>query len=157
MYNCSWQTSQNGPSIFFLGASLTGYDTDPSLTGRWSLILRQARHRLVSGEFFLLHGWSFKRTPASEQINPSPTKFGNCAETYPWVHLLKGYGGENQNVHGIALQWKGVRPPEYQDSLRGETWKRVADPCFNCQEIIRIHGGAVGNFSRYSGSAGGPP
>lgn len=63
----------------------------------------------------------------------------------------------NRNVHGVALQWKGTRPATYQDSLRGETWKRVADPCFNCKELIDIHGGRVANFDRYSGSIGGPP
>lgn len=31
------------------------------------------------------------------------------------------------------------------ESLRGETWKRVTDPCFNCQELIRD----VSNFNRY--------
>ena len=129
----------------------------PELTGRWGLILKQARYRLVAGEYLSLHGWSYKKTPASERDPTVPTKIGNCAETYPYAHLLKGYGGENRNVYGISLQWKGVRPAEYQDSLRGETWRRVADPCFNYQELIRIHGGKVENFSRYSGSAGGPP
>ncbi|CDM30622.1 unnamed protein product [Penicillium roqueforti FM164] len=84
-------------------------------------------------------------------------KIGNCAETYPWVHFLGSWSIGNRNVHGIYLQCKDLRPAQYEDSLRGETWKRVSDPCFNCQEIISIHGGVVSNFSRYSGSAGAPP
>ncbi|OJJ87633.1 uncharacterized protein ASPGLDRAFT_32127 [Aspergillus glaucus CBS 516.65] len=59
---------------------------------------------------------------------------------------MKGYGGQCQNVKGIAVHWKGVRGPEYDDSLSEKVWKWVADPYINCQELIEIHGANPNNF-----------
>lgn len=87
MYNCTWKTQPNGTSDFFLGASMSCYNVDRTLTGRWGTILRQARYRLVAGEFTSLSGWSFGKAPASE--HGKSTKIGNCAETYPFLHLLR--------------------------------------------------------------------
>jgi hypothetical protein len=57
----------NQQSGFFLAASMIGYNVKPELTGRWGLILRQARYRLVAGESLSLHGWSYQKIPASER------------------------------------------------------------------------------------------
>jgi hypothetical protein len=90
MYNCTWLVRLNGnaPSVFFLGASLTGYELRKDLVGKWPAVIRNARHRLVAGEFLSLNGWSFNNTPALEKADVR-TKFGNCAETYPFVHFME--------------------------------------------------------------------
>lgn len=78
-------------------------------------------------------------------------------ETYSWVHFLKSYNRVNEDSQGISLQWKGVRTPDDQHSLRGAAWKRVTDPCFNCQESIRMHAGIIANFYGCSGLVWGYP
>jgi len=88
MYNCAWRASPNGQTYFFLGASLTGYNSKIHLVGRWRTVFQRARYRLVAGEFISLNGWSFKHPPASLQATRF-SKLGNCAETYPFVHFLQ--------------------------------------------------------------------
>ena len=79
MYSCLWV---QGTDKFFLGASLGGYTFKDNLVGSWPLPVKRGRCQLVGGEPVTLSGWSFSRRPAEHQV------IGNCAETYPIVHLL---------------------------------------------------------------------
>jgi hypothetical protein len=88
MYNCTWRVSATGQAHFFLEASLTGYNVRVDLVGQWSRVIQKARYRLVAGEFLSLHGWSFSCSPA-RMCGSASTRFGNCAETYPFVHFLQ--------------------------------------------------------------------
>jgi hypothetical protein len=97
--------------------------------------------------------------PLPSYASVSSSSFESCLDIIcnTWWITIRGRSSENQNVSGISLQYKGVRGPIYEDGLGGQTWRRVADPCENCKELIRLHGGNLANFFRYDGSAGAPP
>lgn len=90
--NSRQETSDNNTSLdlllgllnkFFLGASLGGCVHKDRLVGSWRLPVKRARYWLVGGEHITLSGWSFSKRPELYQT------IGNCAETYPIVHLLR--------------------------------------------------------------------
>ncbi|KAI2723100.1 hypothetical protein DTO039G3_1614 [Penicillium roqueforti] len=116
--NSRQETSDNNTSLdlllgllnkFFLGASLGGCVHKDRLVGSWRLPVKRARYWLVGGEHITLSGWSFSKRPELYQT------IGNCAETYPIVHLLRGLNMTNGNVHGLALRKKAVREPRPND------------------------------------------
>jgi hypothetical protein len=80
MYSWLWVPNANK---FFLGASLGGCIQKAHLVGSWPLPVKRARYWLVGGEPVTLAGWSFSKRPEQYQ------RIGNCAETYPIVHLLR--------------------------------------------------------------------
>jgi hypothetical protein len=187
MSNCTWESENGPAKFFLgasltVGVSLTGgsLDSFQSADGIWISVIQRERYKLMAhGERSAVVGWlEFQPlSPVGDQpegdthrklcrmlsLSPSASvsssSFESCLDIIcnMWWITVRGYGGNNENVHGISLQYKGVRPPTYQDSLSGEMWRRVADPCKNCQELIRLHGGNVANFFRYAGSAGAPP
>ncbi|PLN77510.1 hypothetical protein BDW42DRAFT_196490 [Aspergillus taichungensis] len=61
-------------------------------------------------------------------------RFGNCAETYPFVNLLLPRMGENvRTSRGLALErsatWEYKYPANIHDGLK--------PPCGNCKELLR--------------------
>ncbi|KAJ5800343.1 uncharacterized protein N7518_002411 [Penicillium psychrosexuale] len=123
MYSCLWVPNANK---FFLGASIGGY---------W----------LVGGEHVTLSGWFFSKRPEEYQT------IGNCAETYPIVHLLRGLNATNGNVRGLALAKKALRASQYENTLSGRFRNAVTNPCKNCQFLVELHGGDLQNFCRFAG------
>ncbi|KAJ5550160.1 hypothetical protein N7461_004858 [Penicillium sp. DV-2018c] len=100
MYSCFWVPDTDK---FFLGASLGGCVFENSLVGSWPLPVKRARYSLVGGEPVTLAGWSFSKRPEKHQA------IGNCAESYPIVHLLRGLDGRNRDVHGLSSRRKRSR------------------------------------------------
>jgi hypothetical protein len=91
MFQCTWSIpfdNSGRPTRFFLGSSLAGYDWRPELTGTWKTALRHARFVLVDGYPLRWAGYNFDNSPVIELVGETGTKFGNCAETYPFMHLL---------------------------------------------------------------------
>jgi hypothetical protein len=92
MFQCTWCIPSGGsgqPTQFFLGSSLAGYDWRPELTGTWKLVLRRARFDLVDGGPLRQAGYDFDNSPVIDQsAMANDTRFGNCAETYPFLDLL---------------------------------------------------------------------
>jgi hypothetical protein len=91
MFQCTWSIPfdhSGRPTRFFLGSSLAGYDWRPHLTGTWKTVLRRARFALVDGHRLRQAGHDFDNSPMIERRGESGTKFGNCAETYPFMNLL---------------------------------------------------------------------
>lgn len=86
MYSCCFRS--RGERDFFLGASLEGYAWDYELTGRWKPMLQMARFSLVNTERFRLTNWSFDVSPKRQTDPVRGARFGNCAETLPFIHLL---------------------------------------------------------------------
>jgi hypothetical protein len=88
VFQCTWCERQNQARRFSLGASLEGYRWDPAQTGTWKNVLQRARFNLVNGEVLKLRGWSVNKSPRIQRKSTG-TKFGNCAETYPFLALLR--------------------------------------------------------------------
>ena len=70
--------------------------------------------------------------------------------------MYSGLDVNNKNVHGLALRKKALRAAQYEDTLSGNFWARVANPCENCEFLIELHGGDLQKFCRFAGSAGSP-
>lgn len=69
---------------------MQGYKWDEGDTRvKWLTAIRRARYNLFDGELLALHGWSFRDSPRKREIGPDATSFGNCAETYPFIHLMR--------------------------------------------------------------------
>ena len=86
MFQCTWRTGP--PTWFFLGATLAGYEWTPKLTGTWKRVLSRARFALVDSLPLLQLGYNFDNSPEIAWNEGHGTRFGNCAETYPFADLL---------------------------------------------------------------------
>jgi len=84
MFQCTWRTGP--PTWFSLGSSLAGYEWSPNLTGTWKTVLKRARFDLVDPVPLLQLGYNFDNSPMIAW--GYSTRFGNCAETYPFADLL---------------------------------------------------------------------
>src|SRR5947209_16241715 len=76
------------PHSVFLGSSLAGYDWRHELTGTRKTAMRHVRFGLVDGHPLQHAGYNFDNSLMIEQRWLGGTRFGNCAETYPFLDLL---------------------------------------------------------------------
>jgi hypothetical protein len=84
VFQCTWRAVP-GRRDFFLGAALAGYKWNVLATGTWETVLKRARFDLVR-EAAEGRGFNFDTSP---RINRNAgTRFGNCAETYPFLNIL---------------------------------------------------------------------
>lgn len=96
MVQCTWVEEDYRDSRFSLGSCLTGYIWGDAV-GEWQLACQKARYGLLDREVMSLHGLSFADSPFIAKMkendeytrSKSIRRFGNCAETYPWIKLLK--------------------------------------------------------------------
>lgn len=88
MFQCTWSEKNGRPPQFFLGSSLAGYSWRHNETGEWETVLKQARFRLV-GTHARRGGYTFNNSPLRSGGWDAGTRFGNCAETYPFVELME--------------------------------------------------------------------
>ncbi|KAK4223236.1 hypothetical protein QBC38DRAFT_512501 [Podospora fimiseda] len=99
-----------------------------------------------TGEFFL--GAVLADFDKSHTINNRGlklgTRFGNCAETYPFVNMLSPHQKPQwrSSCHGLALQRELAKQAL---RTRGK-YAYLADPCVNCQELLRTCRATVRNF-----------
>jgi hypothetical protein len=85
VFKCTWNTACE----LFLGASQGGYYWDKPVRGAWRHALKHARFRLLDNEPFKLAGWGYQYSPAMLRNGQRKgSKFGACAETYPFLALL---------------------------------------------------------------------
>jgi hypothetical protein len=89
VFQCTWRESPGRPTRFSLGSTIAGYISDDSVTGDWKTVLRRARYDLF-GARLQQEGYSFDDSPSRrpEQRADCGVRFGNCAETYPFLDLL---------------------------------------------------------------------
>ncbi|KAJ9190874.1 hypothetical protein DTO164E3_9136 [Paecilomyces variotii] len=152
MYQCTWRQRCGQADEFFLGSNLAGYDAPKPSTGTWLYVMRRARFRPLNDEPFKLTGYDFVHAPARRGPQAyNRQRFGTCAETYPFLRLLKGHNPTRETCHGLALQRDFTTAAQYEDNLSGSAWTRVRDPCPNCQVLIRLYGGNLQNFLSTSG------
>lgn len=153
MFSCVWNEAGQDRGRFFLGASLRGYKHLPT-TGAWPSVVQAARFSLINGPEMTMRGWTMNNCPESH-LSSRLILFGNCAETYPLLHLL---GPTNPaTVHGIALSKKGVKGPVYDDQLSGKVWREVRSLCYNCDELVSMWGGNAANFAPSAEASDAPP
>jgi hypothetical protein len=91
MFQCTWcipSSDPSKPTRFFLGSSLAGYDWTPELTGTRETVLQHARFILVDRDPLRQAGYGFNNSPMIEEYGMGSARFGNCAETYPFLNLL---------------------------------------------------------------------
>lgn len=103
MYQCTWitfETSERHPE-FFLGASLSGYstksvvDNDQGVAAKravgtlWERRVQESRYHLVPRTVVEPEYLNFDSSVMREKDDQG-TRFGNCAETYPFLYLF-GY------------------------------------------------------------------
>ena len=87
MFQCTWRTRSGQPTRFFLGSSLAGFAWKARSTGTWETVLRGARFDLVDGVPLRQANYDFDNSPMIHRHRDG-ARFGNCAETYPFVDLL---------------------------------------------------------------------
>jgi hypothetical protein len=86
MFQCTWRTGP--PTWFCLGSTLAGYNWGSNSTGTWRTVLSRARFALVDPIPLLQLSYNFNNSPMIEEHGEDSTRFGNCAETYPFAELL---------------------------------------------------------------------
>jgi len=87
---CTWSVAPNRRDKFFLGANLSGSSFSPAETGIWRRICQMARFGLINSDALRLRGWFFNDSlMIRERGSSNPIRFGNCAETYPYLHILR--------------------------------------------------------------------
>ncbi|KAF5575816.1 hypothetical protein FPCIR_12955 [Fusarium pseudocircinatum] len=167
IFQCTWLEGSDGNVDFSLGASMGGHNYgNRQVLGDWGSKLQKTR-------FALLNDWNGikdsewknrkgEMVKFAFEISPSidggrsTTKFGNCGETYPFVHMLGTYretSGRKQ-VKGLALASAFLNIPalreaySLQDILREENgrYKYLWAPCPNCRHLITVASAKLNNF-----------
>ena len=87
MFNCTWIATGQDRGRFFLGASLKGYSA-PLTIGPWASMVKAARFSLIDNEAMAMNGYTMNDCPEM-RLTGNRVAFGNCAETYPLLHILK--------------------------------------------------------------------
>ena len=87
MFNCTWAIAGQARGRFFLGASLKGYNAPVSI-GPWASVVKEARFSLVNDAAMAHSGYTMNDCP-ERRTTGRWIAFGNCAETYPFIHILK--------------------------------------------------------------------
>ncbi|EWZ34008.1 hypothetical protein FOZG_13690 [Fusarium oxysporum Fo47] len=184
-YNCTWDDNSKA---FFLGASLAGFNWRRNV-GQWELGrparefdreplnrlgLKFSRYALLTDNYHPLGlKYDFDRSPVILERNPTGQRFGNCAETYPFMNMLgyrhnRAQGPEEMaRYHGLALKYDYLGDPadlampySYNriiEQLRGQDRKAypnrryLGQPCENCRYLIRRAQANVFNFSPDNG------
>ncbi|CAG7954757.1 unnamed protein product [Penicillium salamii] len=88
MFNCTWVASGEDRGKFFLGASLKGYRQSSLATGPWATVVKRARFSLIDDSAMARSGYTMTDCPMNQECGTG-FNFGNCAEVYPFVHLLQ--------------------------------------------------------------------
>lgn len=89
VFQCTWYERNSRATRFFLGASRSGFRA-PRSTGTWEYVLSKARlYVLDAAELLNLAGWSLTHSPRIQDVGSEGSRFGGCAETYPFRILLR--------------------------------------------------------------------
>ncbi|KGO70464.1 hypothetical protein PITC_014740 [Penicillium italicum] len=142
VYSCVWAEEEDKQSRFHMGASLGGYRIPDGEPNGWCRALQRARFDVLHDERIQTAGIRFEDTPLTGRTG-NPIPFGNCAETYPLVNILRNRA-PSEEVFGLAVMLDALpRTGEYDHEQAMSTMIR---PCANCQRVITTWGGEVENF-----------
>lgn len=81
VFQCTWRIADGIAPQFFLGSSIAGY-TEAG-TGTWPSVVRKARFNL------LFPNGNFDQSPSRTLHGNTGTRYGSCAETHPFLELLR--------------------------------------------------------------------
>lgn len=87
MFQCTWHKKDGERSQFFLGSSLAGYEARRA--GTWELVVKRGRFNLLSDTLLAEGRYDFDSSPTLSNKKTPGTRFGNCAETHPFLKLMK--------------------------------------------------------------------
>ncbi|KAF4475786.1 hypothetical protein FAGAP_12633 [Fusarium agapanthi] len=167
IFQCTWIEGSDSYADFSLGVSMGGQNYgDRRVLGDWGTRLQKTR-------FELLKNWNaveqskgrnkkgqdepfvFERSPSIDG-GRSTTKFGNCGETYPFVHLLGTYRetSSRKEVKGPALYSSFLSVGALQKGyslkdmlVKGDRgYKYLWAPCPNCRHLVTVASAEVDNF-----------
>ncbi|KAA8647062.1 hypothetical protein EYZ11_008799 [Aspergillus tanneri] len=147
MTQCTWYRNPGKQDEFLLGHSLGGHE--PKAADRWEEKVQRARYNLIKDPFSLEENeWSFECSPLTKANGASDTKFGNCAETYPFTTFFWKWElspTQKEQLYGLALRrdYFPPRPKDVAKITRNKFNIRMANqhmvpPCENCAELIRL-------------------
>lgn len=88
VYSCVWAEQKDTQSRFHLGGSLAGYRNPEGNGNRWVKILQRARFDVLRDQRIDTAGIKFELSTLRGR-GGHPIPFGNCAETYPLVNVLR--------------------------------------------------------------------
>lgn len=87
VFQCTWRIADGMAPQFFLGSSVAGYTDQDGYTnqdvGTWREVVRKGRFDL------LFPGGNFDQSPSRTQNGNAGSRFGSCAETHPFLELMK--------------------------------------------------------------------
>ncbi|KAJ4854231.1 uncharacterized protein T069G_11210 [Trichoderma breve] len=145
MFQCTWRERQDGKAKWFLlGASMAGDKFFKTDSGRdWKSKLQEQRFTmlLTHQKPTLLQQEDFNNTePEKNVAGGTGNLWGNCAETYPFVHGLAAGIESNKKVQGLALSKKFIDQKipvtDYSGYRDGKIWESVVPPCRNCAKLV---------------------
>jgi hypothetical protein len=86
MFQCTWRLIDEKPGPFFLGAAVGGVRIVAD--SPWERVFKYERFKLCGAP----DPWTFDTSPKQGKVVTPlnlAQRFGNCAETYPYIMLLK--------------------------------------------------------------------
>lgn len=87
MVQCTWISHGEAKGQFFLGASCSGCRFGPEPVGNWHMVVKNGRWDLINDDIMRSRGYSMLDCP--EMRTGNNLWYGNCAETIPFVMLLR--------------------------------------------------------------------
>lgn len=102
MIQCTWRQKEGQLDQFFLGCSSAGYPKgkpkDDQMTAeelvaynkeveKWELAVKYGRYKVIEDSVVQLK-FNFEDSPSIRKSRDLGTRYGNCAETFPFVQLL---------------------------------------------------------------------
>ncbi|CAI7637853.1 unnamed protein product [Penicillium palitans] len=139
VYSCVWAEQKDTQSRFHLGGSLAGYRNPEGNGNRWVKILQRARFDVLRDQRIDTAGIKFELSTLRGR-GGHPIPFGNCAETYPLVNVLR----PSEEVYGFAVMLSKL--PKDGPCSHSQALDAMTKPCTNCQQVITTWDGKVENF-----------
>lgn len=150
MFQCTWRKRRDEDAVFSLGATLAGYAWEgPDLVGTWKRVLQTSRFNLIwdwqllkddtyEDGFRKVQHWDVDHSPAIV-YEGLDTKFGNCAETYPFIDLLLFHDfDDGEQCFGLSLKRPFLDKNGYDHRREGRIWNESKQCCRNCRYLIEL-------------------
>ncbi|CZR45166.1 uncharacterized protein FPRO_15659 [Fusarium proliferatum ET1] len=153
VFQCTWIKGKEDKVYFALGSSLAGFDwNNEEQVGKWKIRLRHTRFDLLKGWNYIDKAgekWDYWWSPTLEENAIAGTHFGNCGETYPFLHVFDSWTKNSRGkAHGLALSSKflgdnvlklnyspkAMHQPADDDET---SCKFIIPPCKNCRYLLQ--------------------
>ncbi|KAF5667490.1 hypothetical protein FDENT_12082 [Fusarium denticulatum] len=166
IFQCTWLEGSDSQVDFSLGASMGGHNYgNRQVLGDWGTRLQKTRfallndwNRIKDSEWTNKKGklvkFGFEMSPSIDAGRRS--KFGNCGETYPFVHMLGTYRetAARKEAKGLALASAFLNIPALRKAYslseisvkEGDRYKYFWAPCPNCKHLIAVAAANLDNF-----------